>query len=33
MRECNDLLLPDKRDEFRALMLNLRLATAKVKAI
>jgi protein arginine kinase len=33
MRECNDLLPPDKRDEFRALMLNLRLATAKVKAI
>jgi protein-arginine kinase len=31
MRECNALLLPDKRDEFRALLLNLRLAKASVK--
>jgi len=33
MRECNEILPPDKRDEFRALLLNLRLATAHVKAI
>jgi len=32
MRECNELLPPDKRDEFRALLLNLRLAKALVKA-
>jgi protein arginine kinase len=32
MRESKELLPPDKRDEFRALLLNLRLAKAHVKA-
>ena len=31
MRECNEVLPPDKRDEFRALMLNLRLAGAHLQ--
>lgn len=32
MRECDELLPPDKRDEFRALFLNLRLAKVRVQA-
>jgi protein arginine kinase len=32
MQECRALLLPDERDEFRALMLNRRLAKARIKS-